>query len=36
MTLPEPYLTEMNEKLAVAQQQMQAILTNMAQAASEA
>ena len=28
MTLPEPYLTEMNEKLAVAQQQMQAILTN--------
>ena len=36
MTLPEPYLTEMNEKLAVAQQHMQAILTNMAQAASEA
>ena len=36
MTLPEPYLTEMNEKLAVAQQQMQAIITNMAQAASEA
>ena len=36
MTLPEPYLTEMNDKLAVAQQQMQAILTNMAQAASEA
>ena len=36
MTLPEPYLTEMNEKLDVAQQQMQAILTNMAQAASEA
>lgn len=36
MTLPEPYLTEMNEKLAVAQQQVQAILTNMAQAASEA
>ena len=36
MTRPEPYLTEMNEKLAVAQQQMQAILTNMAQAASEA
>lgn len=36
MTLPEPYLTEMNEKLAIAQQQMQAILTNMAQAASEA
>lgn len=36
MTLPEPYLTEMNEKLTVAQQQMQAILTNMAQAASEA
>ena len=36
MTLPEPYLTEMNEKLAVAQLQMQAILTNMAQAASEA
>lgn len=36
MTLPEPYLTEMNEKLAVAQQQTQAILTNMAQAASEA
>ena len=36
MTIPEPYLTEMNEKLAVAQQQMQAILTNMARAASEA
>lgn len=36
MILPEPYFTEMNEKLAVAQQQMQAILTNMAQAASEA
>ena len=36
MTLPEPYLTEMNEKLAVAQQQMQAILTKMAQAATEA
>lgn len=36
MTLPEPYFTEMNEKMAVAQQQMQVILTNMAQAASEA
>lgn len=34
MTLPEPYLTEMNEKLAVAQQQMQAILANMSQADS--
>lgn len=33
MTLPEPYLTEMNEKLAVAQQQMEAIVVNMAQAA---
>ena len=33
MTLPEPYLTEMNEKLAVAQQQMEAIVANMAQAA---
>lgn len=31
MTLPEPYLTEMNEKLAVAQQQMQAIVEKMAQ-----
>lgn len=29
MALPEPYLTEMNEKLAVAQQQMEAIVTNM-------
>lgn len=35
MTLPEPYLTEMNEKLAVAQQQMQAIVEKMAQYASE-
>ena len=34
MTLPEPYLTEMNEKLAVAQQQMQAIVGRMQQAAS--
>ncbi len=33
MTLPEPYLTEMNEKLAVAQQQMEAIVANMVQAA---
>lgn len=33
MTLPEPYLTEMNEKLAVAQQQMEAIVANMSQAA---
>lgn len=33
MTLPEPYLTEMNEKLAVAQQQMQAIVGRMQQAA---
>lgn len=32
MTLPEPYLTEMNEKLAVAQQQMQAIVGRMQQA----
>lgn len=31
MTLPEPYLTEMNEKLAVAQQQMEAIVANMSQ-----
>ena len=30
-TLPEPYLTEMNEKLAVAQQQMEAIVANMSQ-----
>lgn len=30
MTLPEPYLTEMNEKLAVAQQQMQAIVQQAA------
>ena len=35
MNLPEPYLTEMNEKLAVAQQQMQAIVEKMAQYASE-
>lgn len=34
MTLPEPYLTEMNEKLAVAQQQMQAIVGRMQQACS--
>lgn len=34
MTLPEPYLTEMNEKLAVAQQQMQAIVGRMRQAAA--
>ena len=34
MTLPEPYLTEMNEKLAVAQQQMQAIVGRMQQAAA--
>ena len=33
MTLPEPYLTEMNEKLAVAQQQMQAIVGRMQQSA---
>lgn len=31
MTLPEPYLTEMNEKLSVAQQQMQAIVGRMQQ-----
>jgi hypothetical protein len=31
MILPEPYLTEMNEKLAVAQQQMEAIVANMSQ-----
>ena len=29
MTLPDPYLTEMNEKLAVAQAQMQAIVEKM-------
>lgn len=34
MTLPEPYLTEMNEKLSVAQQQMQAIVGRMQQAAA--
>lgn len=34
MTLPEPYLTEMNGKLAVAQQQMQAIVGRMQQAAA--
>lgn len=34
MTLPEPYLTEMDEKLAVAQQQMQAIVGRMQQAAA--
>lgn len=34
MTLPEPYLTEMNEKLAVVQQQMQAIVGRMQQAAA--
>lgn len=34
MTLPEPYLTEMNEKLAVAQQQVQAIVGRMQQAAA--
>lgn len=34
MTLPEPYLTEMNEKLAVAQQQMQAIVGRMQQVAA--
>lgn len=34
MTLPEPYLTEMNEKLAVAQQQMQAIVGRMQRAAA--
>lgn len=34
MTLPEPYLTEMNEKLAVAQQQMQAVVGRMQQAAA--
>ena len=34
ITLPEPYLTEMNEKLAVAQQQMQAIVGRMQQAAA--
>lgn len=35
MDLPEPYLTEMNGKLAVAQQQMQTIVARMAQYASE-
>ena len=34
MTLPEPYLTEMNEKLTVAQQQMQTIVDRMQQAAA--
>ena len=34
MTLPEPYLTEMNEELSVAQQQMQAIVGRMQQAAA--
>lgn len=34
VTLPEPYLTEMNEKLSVAQQQMQAIVGRMQQAAA--
>lgn len=34
MTLPEPYLTEMNEKLTVVQQQMQAIVGRMQQAAA--
>lgn len=34
MTLPDPYLTEMNEKLTVAQQQMQAIVGRMQQAAA--
>lgn len=34
MALPEPYLTEMNEKLTVAQQQMQAIVGRMQQAAA--
>ena len=34
MTLPEPYLTEMIEKLSVAQQQMQAIVGRMQQAAA--
>lgn len=34
MTLPEPYLTEMNEKLTVAQQQMQTIVGRMQQAAA--
>lgn len=32
MDLPEPYLTEMNEKLAVAQEQMQAILARLSEA----
>ena len=32
MELPEPYLTEMNEKLAVAQTQMQAILARLSEA----
>lgn len=29
MTLPDPYLTEMNEKLAVAQAQMNAVITKL-------
>lgn len=32
MELPEPYLTEMNEKLAVAQTQMQVILARLSEA----
>lgn len=32
MELPEPYLTEMNEKLAVAQSQMQVILGRLSEA----
>lgn len=36
MVLPEPYLSEMNEKLTVAQQQMQAIVARMEQQASAA
>lgn len=35
MTLPEPYLTKMNEKLAVAQQQMEMIVVNISQGALE-
>ncbi len=34
MTLPEPYLTEMNEKLVVAQNQMQSIIANLTQQAN--
>ena len=34
MTLPDPYNTEMNEKLAVANEQMQAIIARLSSAAN--